>query len=248
LEENVISNRRKPDEPSAREINLKEWYDILRRRWWIAVISILVFAVAGGLYSTRPETPLYSATTRIVVKTDSNELLGTLKAFVREPVVMGKVRDELQLSRSVDFLRGQISVSSVDGSLITLVTAVDPDPDLAVKIANATVEAYAEQVGTVFPGAGVQILTEAAPSDRPTPINPPSNRAFIIGIFAGIAVGVGLIFLADSLDDSIRTRRDVERELDTVLLGQVTRFASKEWTGRGARKPMQKRGEPTIAN
>ncbi|MDG0791789.1 Wzz/FepE/Etk N-terminal domain-containing protein [Cohnella ginsengisoli] len=246
MEETFISNGRNAVETPIREINVKEWFDVIQRRWWIAVICTLIFAVLGGLYSTRTETPLYSASSRIVIKTESSELLGTLKAFAREPIVMGQVRNSLQLTRSVGFLRSQISISSVDGSLITLVTAVDADPDLAVQIANATVKAYSEQLTDVFPGAAVRVLTEAEPDEHPSPINPPSNRAFYISIFAGIAIGIGIIFLVDSLDDSIRTRRDVERHLDTALLGQVTRFKRKELTGRGTRKPVQKRGETTI--
>lgn len=236
------SNRRSPSVP-VKEINLKELFNVIKRRFWIVILITLIFAIAGGLYSTRPEVPVYSASSRIIITAESVEMLGTLRVFLREPIVMKEVLDDLGLSRSVGFLRSQISISSVDGSLITLVSAVDSDPELAVKIVNAVVDVYSDQLPTVFPSTGVKVLTEAEPIPDPFPINPQSNRAFIVSVFVGIAVGIGAIFLLDSLDDSISSRRDVERQLNMVLLGQVSRFKRKDLSIKGRSKHVQRRGE-----
>lgn len=236
-------NRKSPKEP-VKEINLKELVNVIKRRLWIVISCTLICAIAGGLYSTRPETPLYVASSRIILGAEKADMLGTLKVFAREPVVMKQVLNDLGLNRSIGFLRSQIGVSSVEGSLITLITVEDSDPELAVRIVNAVVNAYAQQLPTVFPSTGVKVLTKAEPSANPVPINPPSNRAFIVSIFVGLALGIGAVFLADSLDDSIRSRRDVESQLEMTLLGQVSRFKKKDLLNKGKRnKYVQRRGE-----
>lgn len=242
-EEIAAYNRTTTKEP-VKEINLKEIFRVIKRRFWIVLLCTFIFAIAGGLYSTRPEVPVYSASSRIIVSAESSEMLGTLKVFVREPIVMKQVLEDLNLDRSVGLLRSQVSVSSIDGSLITLVTAVDSDPRQAVDIVNAVVKAYSQQLPVVFPGTGVKTLTPAEQTEYPTPINPQSNRAFIVSIFVGIAVGIGLVFLLDSLDDSIRSRRDVERHLEMTLLGQVSRIGKLDSMNQSKRnKPLHKRGE-----
>ncbi|MFC5406778.1 YveK family protein [Cohnella soli] len=228
----------------VKEINLKELFNVIRRRLWIAVVTTIVCAILGGMYSTRSQTPMYASTARIIIMVDSEQMLGTVKAFLREPVVLKQAIAELGGDVTVGYLRNSISVGSVEGTLITLVTAVDTDTRSAARMANATVDAFSKQITRYFPTASAQVLTEADPDAVSAPINPPSNRAFIFGTIAGLFVGIGLIFLVDSLDDTIRTRRDVERQLNMYLLGQTTKFKKRDVAARARRsKTVQKRGE-----
>jgi capsular polysaccharide biosynthesis protein len=246
-EELAAYNRRTPKSP-AKEINLKELFSVIKRRLWIVILFTLICAILGGLYSTRPEVPIYSASSRIIVNSESAEMLGTLKVFIKEPIVLKQVIDELKLPSSTGILRNQISVSSIDGSLITLITAVNSDPEMAVKIVNALVNVYSRQLPTVFPTSGIKVLTEAEPSAHPSPINPPSNRAFIVSIFIGIAMGIGAVFLIDSLDDSIRSKRDVESQLEMVLLGQVCPFTKKDVSSKSKRNKYEQRRGASIGS
>ncbi|WP_274648607.1 YveK family protein [Paenibacillus humicola] len=218
----------------VKEINVKEIVHTVKKRYWLVVISTLLFVILGTVYSSLPETPLYASSARMVIRTDSADMLSTLKVFSREPVVMEQVIQELNLHRSPDSLRNQIRISSLDNSLITLITAIDPDPKTAADIANAAASAFADQAASTFSFRSIQIITKAEPD--PTPINPRSNRAIYIGLFAGIALGIGLTFLLDSLDDSVKSSRDIERLLGLPVLGTVQEMGKKDLSGKNKRK------------
>jgi len=226
---------------NKKEINIKEFFRTIRRRLWVLLLTVVLFTIAGGYYASLPETPLYSATARIIIYADSAEMISTQKVFVREPLVMSRVIEQLDLRRSIGALRNQVRVGTVDGSLITLIQVTDEDPALAVAIANAVVQAYKQLTLDIFNFSGIKILSPAQETEHPQPINPKSNRALYFGFVAGAVAGLGLIFLLDSLDDSIRSKRDIEQLLGMNVLGQVSRIKKKD-----IKQTHKRKGNPSI--
>jgi capsular polysaccharide biosynthesis protein len=202
---------------------------------------MIFFSILGYMYGSQPETPLYTSSSRVFINADSIEKLATLKTFAKEPIVLEEVRGKLGLERSAGSLRSQMGVGSVEGTLITVISFVDSNPQLATDLANAATEAFMNQALEVLAFDGVEILTRAEMNPYAEPINPPSNRSTYLAAFAGLAIGIGLIFLADSLDDSIRTQRDVERLMGLHVVGKVSRFRKRDIPATNKRKP-----EPQI--
>ncbi|MFD1773472.1 YveK family protein [Paenibacillus rhizophilus] len=242
-DENAAYEKQSPARAPVKEINLKEWALVIKRRIWIILLPTLLFAVLGGLYSSQPEVPLYSSSARIMIPATTPEQLSTIKVFIREPVVLERVIQETGIPRSPGGLRGQISVDSVDNSIITLISVVDTDPAVAPQLANAVVRVFADEVSKRMGFTGISFLTEAAESPNPAPINPPSDRALKVGLFAGLVIGLGLAFLLDSLDDTLRSEKDIERILGIDTLGQVSKFQRKNLSGNSRRKNEYIRGE-----
>lgn len=67
--------------------------------------------------------------------------------------------------------------------------------------------------------AVVQILNRAEPGLRPVKPNIPMNIA--LGVIVGLVVGVGLAFFIEYLDTSVKTIDDVERSLQSPVLGVI---------------------------
>ncbi|MDX5475446.1 MAG: capsular biosynthesis protein, partial [Bacillaceae bacterium] len=59
------------------------------------------------------------------------------------------------------------------------------------------------------------------------PINPQSNRLIQIGILFGVVVGIGLILLLDSLDNKIKSERQLERIMELPVLGTLSKHNYK---------------------
>lgn len=53
------------------------------------------------------------------------------------------------------------------------------------------------------------------------PIKPKKMTSLLMGFLAGLALGVGLAFLIEMLDQSVRTQEDVENKLRLPFLGQI---------------------------
>jgi len=85
------------------------------------------------------------------------------------------------------------------------------------------------QVDAALKSGGAQLVGSAvAPS---SPVSPRPIRNGILGALSGLMLGVGLAFLKEHLDDSIKTKDDLERAVPGVtVLGLIPRVA--DWRSR----------------
>lgn len=76
--------------------------------------------------------------------------------------------------------------------------------------------------------AGAEVTTRASePSD---PISPDVERSATVGIVLGLLVGIAAAFAFERLDDTVKTKNDLERATDTVAIGLIPRLP--DWKRR----------------
>ncbi|MHA6485286.1 YveK family protein [Paenibacillus sp. strain BS8-2] len=204
-----------------KEINLKSVFIIIRKRLWLIVLLTGLLTVLGNLYNSRPEPQVYVSSTRVIIAA-SNDMMTTVRALVREPIVLNQVIEELQLNASPGQLRSQVRVDSVDSSLITVISVLDSHPERAADIANSIVTKYREVAMETLGVQSIRLLSAAEPD--PVPINTTSNTIVYVAFVVGLILSVTVAFLMESLDDSVRTEQDVELLLGLNMLGHVSRI------------------------
>lgn len=87
-----------------------------------------------------------------------------------------------------------------------------------------------EQLDSVNPGESVRLGAGQiiAPATLPTaPSSPNLLRNALLAAFLGLALGVGLAFLRERLEDRFKGREDVERVLASPVLATIPRYSSK---------------------
>ncbi|PHA03072.1 lipopolysaccharide biosynthesis protein [Bacillus pseudomycoides] len=225
-----------------KEINIKNLFAVIRRRLWVVVVLTIIITLVGAAYSIFLKTPLYSSSARILIPAN-NDTINTLKVMINEPVVMEKVAAELNINRSASSLSGQISTESVEGSQIVKITAVDADPVLAAKIANTTAAVYKQEAASVLKFNDVSILSEATATKYSVPINIDHTKTIMTAFFIGLVLSIGFIFLLDSLDDTIKSERAIEKLLDIPTLGSISKMDKRNIVDKCSKKePVSLRG------
>jgi polysaccharide biosynthesis transport protein len=68
-------------------------------------------------------------------------------------------------------------------------------------------------------GSEVQLVSPAAPPTRPVKPNKPLNT--VIGCMVGLCLGIGAALIVERLDDTLKNKDDVERNLGVPILGVV---------------------------
>lgn len=224
LEDKHLSEHKK-----VKEINLKEIFQILKRYIWLIVLLTIITTSAGSYYSISTNTPMYQSTARIIIGADSN-LITTLKVIIQDTTVLDKVVDRLDLPYPSEVLSGKITVGSIDSSQVVTITVTDPNPEQAATIANSVAETYKAEIPGIMGFNDVKLLSDA--KVVPNPINENQNRTIIISIIGGIVIGIGLAFLLDSLNDSVRKEDEVEELLGVPVLGSVSKMKKKNMQKR----------------
>src|SRR5690625_5784218 len=87
--------------------------------------------------------------------------MSTLMVMIKDPIIMEKGHEEIELSRAHESIAGQISVTRVDESQVIMISVTDQDPKIAMEIANATARRFKSEVGNLLDFDEVQLLSEA---------------------------------------------------------------------------------------
>jgi capsular polysaccharide biosynthesis protein len=215
---NLVDNGR------TKEINLKEYYEVIKKRIWIIVILVFLTTLAGYIQNTYFHSSLYQTSTRLIIGSDS-ESMSTLMVMIKDPIIMEKVSKKLPESRSPEGLAGQITVERIDESQVIKLSVVDSDPRMAAEIANTTASVFKSEIVNILEFKDVQLLSEA--KVNPAPINETGNRTILIAFILGLITGIGLAFLLDSLDGTVRSSQDIEEYLGVPSLGIVPKMNKK---------------------
>lgn len=223
-------------------MTLLDYLRMLRRRWlWIGACAVI--GILAALVITMVSPKSYTATTTSFVTTSVTGAEATGNSIyagsqfasaqtqsyvllVSSPLVLDPVIKDLGLDLTLAQLRGMVTATSPQNSVIIHVTVTDANPELAAKIANAT----AKQLGGVIEATaaphvdGNSLVTVTLTQPALTPAKPSSPRPTLnlaLGLIAGLAAGVVLAVVRHRLDTSISSADDLQETAGVKPLGIV---------------------------
>ena len=220
-------------------MDLRDYLTIVRRRW-VTVLVVAVTCFAAITAFTLLTTPRYTATTGLFFGVQSSgsaaELsLGStfaekqMTSYVKvatSPLVLDPVIQQLGLGVSPKTLARRVSATVPAETAILELSVTDPNPEQAVRIADALGATLAQTAVSLTPDRAdgsqavrVTTLERAAVPLSPSTPNIPRNLA--VGLALGILLAFGLALLRDALDTKLRSAADVRALSDTPILGVI---------------------------
>ncbi|WP_339165034.1 YveK family protein [Siminovitchia sp. FSL H7-0308] len=223
-------------------ISLKELMATLRKRINLIVLVTLTAVVLSGAVSYFVMTPIYQSSTQLLVnqaKSDQPvynpaeiqtnlQLINTYNVIIKSPAILEDVINDLDLQMTVSQLNEKITVESEKDSQVVNVTVEDPDPNNAAEIANKIATVFQKEIASIMNVDNVSILTTAEVSENPTPVKPKPLLNIAIALVVGLMAGVGIAFLLEYLDNTVKTEQDVEQLLGLPVLGAIATFEEQD--------------------
>jgi len=151
-----------------------------------------------------------------VVKQIEDRLDGILAGLTNQVVSLKARRDQLQ--QAVDQAKAQVAEEAQrSGDYFRAKRELENKQRIRDAILLRTLQ---EEVDMVLPKQSmVRVVSLAEPSLRPVRPNIPLN--IVLGAVVGLVMGVGLAFFIEYLDTSVKTIDDVERALQSPVLGVI---------------------------
>ncbi|QFK72936.1 capsular biosynthesis protein [Pradoshia sp. D12] len=216
-------------------ISLKDLFETLKKRAWFIIMITVLAVLISGVTSFFILTPIYQSSTQLLVNQAKGEetaynynevqtnlqLIETYNVIMKSPAILDKVIEKLNLDLSAGELTNKITVASEQNSQVVNVSVTDEDPHMAAKIANTTAEIFKEEIVDIMNVDNVSILAKATVSENASPIKPQPLLNIAIAMVVGLMIGVGIAFLMDYLDNTIKTEQDIERILDLPIIGVI---------------------------
>jgi polysaccharide biosynthesis transport protein len=179
------------------------------RASWVAVVAIVLLGAGVGAGIAALQTPKYQSTAAVVVAaqapadiseanqggTYTQEVVKSYAYIASTEVVLDRVVERLGLRESADALASQVSASVPLGTQVVSITASDPSPTQAARIANAVAAALADSTDLFTPSLTVrdnvvQVTTIQRAVPGTSAVSPNSKLSIAIGAFIGLALGL----------------------------------------------------------
>ncbi|MGI9149520.1 MAG: YveK family protein [Chloroflexota bacterium] len=231
-------------------MELREYWNIVRCRWWLPAAITLVALIASTAVGLRGATA-YKTDMRVAISTiptpDPNSVL------YYDPIYYSNLDSEYLADDMSELLTSRAFADDVKRELATSSTPFDVDPITIVnatrtkkthRFIDITLTTSTFEEGDMIAGSIGRILADPAHlaiylkaltayNTQMIVVTPPAtHRANTpIGLISDIAlrtligllVGIGLVFLFDYVDPSIRSRQEAEAVLRMQVLGEIPR-------------------------
>ena len=224
----------KNQESKEIELDVVSLFKTLWRRKFSIIITALLFAIGALGYSAFVEKKIYQSTSRIYVVSRQNQennaltnqdlqagsyLVKDYREIILSQNVLNQAIEELKLEMTPAELAKKVSVAVPTDTRILSITASDPDPKEAARIANGLKDVAAEKIIAVTKVSDVTTLDEAVVPQNPS--SPNIKRNVVIGfVLGGVLISI-LVILSEVLDDRVKKPEDIEEVMGITLLGVI---------------------------
>lgn len=213
-------------------MELKLVFDVLRRRWWLVLIPVLVVAVfvvpdfltnRGAISGGFTTTVRYSASQVLEaipgrdgdfqdVWLASELAVNALTDWVRttsfvDEIVRGAAADGVEVNP------GALGIAADNRRSVGQLTMSYPDSAVLETAVNTAIDVLENRSQDYFPQLGgqpAQVTVLDIPTVVPAPPSLPNRFAPFIRLGLGLFLGFVLAFLSEYLDPTVRRRQQVE--------------------------------------
>ena len=220
-------------------MEIREYLGIIKRRFWIVLLITIVAVTVTAICNKFLLKDIYEANTKLFVskQTSNNEamvyndlLIGqSLVKDYRELAksrtvserVVKELRDEGKLKENINpkELSEKISVNLCGETRVIEIKVEDESPTKARDLANKAADVFKSRAKELMKIETVEIVDTAILPD--SPVKPKRARNIAISGFIGLMLGLGLIFLLEYMDNTIKTPEDVEKYLGLPVIGAI---------------------------
>ena len=216
-------------------ISIEEIINILLKRWKMILSITLLATLTAGIVSFFVIAPKYEASTKVFIgkeKTDSKDqnynnsdiqmyqqLLKTYAEVIKTNALVEKaINAEGFDLTSKDVLAG-LTVTPAANTQILEITYISKDRNLSKEVLDSITNQFIKTSTDLIPNGNVKIVEPAELPENPASPNKKLNIA--IAFLLGLMVSVGLAFLLEFLDNTFKSKDQLEQILGIPVIGAI---------------------------
>ena len=220
-------------------MEISDFFSIIRKRKSLIIIITILATLTSAVLSYFVLKPQYKVDIQVLIGKPQSEssaksqdsysdlmmyqqMVKTYSILAKSRAVSDDVIKQLNLNMTVDVLQGMISATPQQNTEFLTITVVSNNPGEAVKIANQVAKSLKGVSETVKKQDNVQLLDDAQFPTKPDKPRPVLNIA--IAFFLGLMISIGLAFLLDYMDNTVKTQEDIEKLTSLPVIGIIPVF------------------------
>lgn len=224
--------------------NINRVFSLIKSKLLFLLLFTIVGTTAVGLYTVFIISPIYSVSSKLIMKNTSSQTNGqnndaqTIEAinlFQRQaktyleiadlPPVKDDTNKALGLSPDDIAKIKSVKLTNDSGSQLVTITVRGLDRNLAERYIKEYVSQYKKFTADRLGRDNLSVVTEALGSD--SPVYPVLWKNLLVSILVFSFVGFNVIFIKYVLSDSIDSYEDLEELVGTPVLGMIPTIERK---------------------
>lgn len=221
------------NEMEEQVISLSEIFEALKKRWIMIVAITLAATIISGVLSFFVIDPVYETSTKVFIgKEESDDaaynssdinmyqqLLQTYAQAIKTKDLASRSLKGLSYDLEASDVLGGLTVNPIASTQILEIKYKSKDPKEAKDVLKNVTNEFIITAKELVPNGNVRVIEEVELPESPVSPNKVMNIA--IAFLLGLMVSVGLVFLLEYLDNTYKSKDQLEKELDIPVLGTI---------------------------
>ena len=224
--------------------NINRIFTLIKSKFLFLILFTLIGTTAVGLYTVFIISPIYSVSSKLIMKNTSSQTNGqnndaqTIEAinlFQRQAKTYLEIADLPPVKENTNKALGlspddiakikSVKLTNDSGSQLVTITVRGLDRNLAERYIKEYVSQYKKFTADRLGRDNLSVVTEALGSD--SPVYPVLWKNLLVSILVFSFVGFNVIFIKYVLSDSIDSYEDLEELVGTPVLGMIPTIERK---------------------
>lgn len=218
-------------------ISLQEIAYALKKRWKLIALITIGVTLISAILSFFVIKPQYEASTKLFIgkqeSQDNNaynnndvmmyqQLMKTYAELAKTSDLVTKAVSNAGLNYDSKEIKGILENLTVTPSADTQILDLKykgRNPKEVLEVTEAINNEFIAESKKLIPNGNIQIIQ--APQLPEHPVSPNKKLNIIIAFVLGLMVGVGVVLLLEYLDNTFKSREELEKTLDLPIIGAI---------------------------
>ena len=218
-------------------ISLQEIAYALKKRWKLIALITIAATLVSAILSFFVIKPQYEAKAKLFIgkqETQENnaynnsdvmmyqQLMKTYAELVKTSDLVTKAVKSANLNYNQNEIKGILNnltaTPSADTQILDL-SFKGKNPKEVLKVTEAITDEFISESKELIPNGNVQVIQK--PQLPENPVSPNKKLNILIAFVLGLMIGVGIVLLLEYLDNTFKSREDLENTLDLPIIGTI---------------------------
>lgn len=214
-------------------ISLSEIFEALKKKWLMITTITLLCTMISALVSIFVIKPMYETSTKLFIGKEENtsttydnndimmyqKLLKTYSETVKTKDLIVRAIERTSYDLTAAEVLENLNVVTVADTQILQISYKDNDPSEAKALLEEITGEFIATSKALVPNGNVTVIETVALPENPVSPNIKMNIA--IAFLLGLMVSVGLVFLLEYMDNTYKSKEQLEKDLDIPVLGVI---------------------------
>lgn len=216
------------------EISIVEIINVMLTFWWFILIFAVLVGGATYTYFRVASVPQYQSTSRLYISTEGQQtstdvsassianVVDLLPAYIevlQSKSFLNIVSDDVDNKYSVQDITGMLTLEALTNTNIIKVSVKHEDAHVAYLICSSIVNNAPNEIARIFGGGSTKLIEYPEEAEKPEPLH--TTRNAVIGLIAGAAVAMVIIFLVNMFDTRVKNKEELVKRYGYPILGEI---------------------------